>query len=271
MVSDLSNIESRVLAWLAGERWKIQAFREYDNGTGHDLYKLSYSKSFGVNPEYVTKEQRQIGKVQELALGYEGGVGTFITFSMAYGIDSDTMADIAIKNVDLRILDEAKSAYYWALKNKRTYGLTEKAYEVCDAFRRSWRTAPLNIVELWKKLDSGLRIVIDGHVGCVWINDKLLIDRKGAWLRIRLPSGRYLCYPSARIDENGKISYMGQNTYSRKWKRINTYGGKIAENITQAVARDMMGWAMHCIDEMGFNIVLTVHDEINTECPDGSE
>lgn len=268
VVSDLSNIEGRVLAWLAGESWKIKAFQDYDNGTGHDLYKLSYSKSFGVNPNYVTKEQRQIGKVQELALGYEGGVGAFITFSTAYGIDLDAMADIAIKNVDLRILDEAKNAYEWALKNKRTYGLSEKAYIVCDAFKRSWRKAHPNIVELWKKLDSGVRYVITGDAKTLRINENLVIDKVGAWLRIQLPSGRYLCYPGARIDENGKISYMGLNTYSRKWERINTYGGKIAENITQAVARDVMAWSMPCIDEIGFNIVLTVHDEIITEAPD---
>lgn len=268
VVSDLSNIEGRVLAWLAGESWKIKAFQDYDNGTGHDLYKLSYSKSFGVNPEYVTKEQRQIGKVQELALGYEGGVGAFITFSTAYGIDLDDMADIAIKNVDLRILDEAKNAYEWALKNKRTYGLSDKAYIVCDAFKRSWRTAHPSIVELWKKLDSGIRYVITGEAKTLRINENLVIDKVGAWLRIQLPSGRYLCYPGARIDENGKISYMGLNTYSRKWERINTYGGKIAENITQAVARDVMAWSMPCIDEIGFNIVLTVHDEIITEAPD---
>ena len=268
VVSDLSNIEGRVLAWLAGESWKIKAFQDYDNGTGHDLYKLSYSKSFGVNPNYVTKEQRQIGKVQELALGYEGGVGAFITFSTAYGIDLDAMADIAIKNVDLRILDEAKNAYEWALKNKRTYGLSDKAYIVCDAFKRSWRTAHPSIVELWKKLDSGIRYVITGEAKTLRINENLVIDKVGAWLRIQLPSGRYLCYPGARIDENGKISYMGLNTYSRKWERINTYGGKIAENITQAVARDVMAWSMPCIDEIGFNIVLTVHDEIITEAPD---
>lgn len=268
VVSDLSNIEGRVLAWLAGESWKIKAFQDYDNGTGHDLYKLSYSKSFGVNPNYVTKEQRQIGKVQELALGYEGGVGAFITFSTAYGIDLDAMADIAIKNVDLRILDEAKNAYEWALKNKRTYGLSDKAYIVCDAFKRSWRKAHTSIVELWKKLDSGVRYVITGDAKTLRINENLVIDKVGAWLRIQLPSGRYLCYPGARIDENGKISYMGLNTYSRKWERINTYGGKIAENITQAVARDVMAWSMPCIDEIGFNIVLTVHDEIITEAPD---
>lgn len=268
VVSDLSNIEGRVLAWLAGENWKIKAFHDYDNGEGYDLYKLSYSKSFGVSPESVTKDQRQIGKVQELALGYEGGVGAFITFSTAYGIDLDAMADAALHNVDGDILFSAKNAYEWALKSKRTYGLSDKAYIVCDAFKRSWRQAHPSIVNLWKSLDCDMRSVITGGARTANVNDKLFIDKAGAWLRIQLPSGRYLCYPGARIDESGKISYMGLNTYSRKWERINTYGGKLAENITQAVARNVMACAMPCIEGMGFNIVLTVHDEIITEAPD---
>lgn len=268
VVSDLSNIEGRVLAWLAGESWKIKAFRDYDNGDGHDLYKLSYAKSFGVSPDSFTKDQRQIGKVQELALGYEGGVGAFITFSTAYGIDLDAMADLAFASIDERIRYEAKKAYEWAEKNKRTYGLSAKAYIVCDAFKRSWREAHPNIANFWKELDYQVRSVITGAISNAHINNKLVIDKVGAWLRIQLPSGRYLCYPGARIDENGKISYMGLNTYSRKWERINTYGGKITENITQAVARDVMAWSMPCIDEIGFNIVLTVHDEIITEAPD---
>ncbi|OCG39028.1 DNA polymerase I [Gilliamella sp. Fer2-1] len=271
VVSDLSNIEGRVLAWLAGESWKIKAFHDYDNGDGHDLYKLSYAKSFGVSPDSVTKDQRQIGKVQELALGYEGGVGAFITFSTAYGIDLDTMADLAVASIDERIRYEAKKAYEWAEKNKRTYGLSAKAYIVCDAFKRSWREAHPNIANFWKELDYQVRSVITGAISNAHINNKLVIDKVGAWLRIQLPSGRYLCYPGARIDENGKISYMGLNTYSRKWERINTYGGKITENITQAVARDVMAWSMPCIDEIGFNIVLTVHDEIITEAPDVPE
>ncbi|MBG6243637.1 MAG: DNA polymerase I, partial [Candidatus Symbiopectobacterium sp. Dall1.0] len=97
---------------------------------------------------------------------------------------------------------------------------------------------------------------------------KLKLRRDGAWLRIQLPSGRAVCYPGARIDDSGKVSYMGINTYSRKWQRLQTYAGRLAENTTQAVARDVMAANMPRVEDNGYDIVLTVHDEIITEAPD---
>ncbi|MDR5611407.1 MAG: DNA polymerase I, partial [Arsenophonus sp.] len=96
---------------------------------------------------------------------------------------------------------------------------------------------------------------------------KLSLRRDKGWLRICLPSGRSLCYPSARI-ENGQITYMGTNPYSRKWERLKTYGGKITENICQAAARDVLAYSMPRIEKAGYAIVLTVHDEIISEAPD---
>ena len=97
---------------------------------------------------------------------------------------------------------------------------------------------------------------------------RLVIYRNGSWLRIRLPSGRTLTYPSPRLDENGTISYMGINAYSRKFDRIETYGGKLFENICQAGSRDIMAHAMLLAEERGYKTVLTVHDELITEAPD---
>lgn len=97
---------------------------------------------------------------------------------------------------------------------------------------------------------------------------KLSVVRHKAWLQINLPGGRALCYPSPKI-EDGKISYMGINQYTRKWERLPTYGGKLVENVTQAVARDVLAEGMLAAEADGYRIVLTVHDEIISEVPIG--
>lgn len=271
VIADLSNIEGRVLAWLAGEEWKLQAFRDFDVGRGHDLYKLAYAKSFGVSPDSVTKEQRQIGKVQELALGYEGGVGAFITFAAAYGIDLDAMAEQAFRAIPPGIMDEARNALEWTKQQKRpTFGLTDCAWLVCESFKRSWRYAHPAIVSFWKDLEEAARMAVL-RPGVTYDCRMLKLRRDGAWLRIRLPSGRFLCYPGPQVGEAGSLSYMGVNQYSRKWARIKTYGGKLAENVTQAVSRDVLAAAMPAIEAAGYDIVLTVHDEIIAEAPDSDE
>jgi DNA polymerase len=96
----------------------------------------------------------------------------------------------------------------------------------------------------------------------------LKIRRDGAWLRIKLPSGRYLCYLQPRVEEGDQITYMGVNQYTRRWGRIKTYGGKITENIVQAIARDVLAYNMDTIERAGYEIVLSVHDELLTETAD---
>lgn len=231
VVADLANIEGRVLAWLAGEQWKLDAF-----ANGDDLYILGYSRSFGVREELVVADtesggtMRLIGKVQELALGYQGAVGAFGSMAKLYGVDLP----------DERVLQIVKG----------------------------WRKANSNIVSFWYELEEKAKDAIFSpgtEVRC----RKLVLRRDGAWLRIILPSGRNVCYPGVRIDD-GKITYMGVNQYSRKWERLRTYGGKLVENVTQAVARDVIADAMPRVEEAGYEIVLTVHDEIISEAVDNS-
>ena len=270
VVADLSNIEGRMLAWLAGEKWKLQAFADYDAGTGHDLYKLAYAKSFGVSPESVSKDDRQKGKVQELALGYEGGVGAFLTFSLVYRIDLDEMAEQAYDTLPTELKSEAIDFWNWTNKKRRsTYGLSRETFIVCDAFKRAWRAAHPKTVALWSELRDIVVQAINAP-GHTFKYRDVSARRDGAWLRIRLPSGRYLCYPSPKI-EDGKISYLGINQYSRKWTRLYTYGGKLVENITQAAARDVLAHSMSHAETAGYEIVLTVHDELITEAPDSPE
>lgn len=273
VVADLSNIEGRVLAWLAGERWKLKAFADFDAGVGEDLYKVAYGSSFGVDPKTVDKEQRQIGKVQELMLGYEGGVGAYVTGAATYRIDLETMAEKAWPTLSLETRDEVESFLAWARKKGiPRYGLSDKVYMVCDAFKRLWRGAHPKTTQFWRDLENAcINAVSIGETTQV---GRLTVDRKSGWLRVRLPSGRFLCYPKAHLRESGekvKLYYSGTNPYSKRFGPIGTYGGKLVENVTQAVARDVIAAGLVNAERDGFQTVLSVHDELITEAPDTSE
>jgi len=271
VVADLANIEGRVAAWLAGESWKLQAFRDYDAGVGPDLYKVAYAKAFGVRPEDVDKVMRQIGKVMELMLAYQGGVGAFLTGALTYGFDIEQMAEDAYPGLPDDIRDEAKGMYDWTVRKRRsTFGLSERAFIVCDSFKRAWRRGHQGIEALWGKLEEST-IRATRNPGMTIDCGRFRVRRDGAWLRIRMPSGRFLCYPSPQVDDNGKFSYMGVNQYSRKWARLHSYGGKLFENACQSLARDILAHNMPAVEAAGYQIVLTVHDEIITEAPDSPE
>ncbi|HIE0705565.1 TPA: DNA polymerase I [Serratia marcescens] len=285
VVSDLSNIEGRFLAWLAGEEWKLQAFRDYDTfiydaagqriwdelakdyqRAGHDLYKLAYARAFNMTPEDVDKAMRQIGKVMELGLGFGGGVAAFVTFALVYGLDLEDLADAALPNIPIAIQREAQSWWQASVKQKKTYGLSERVFITCDSLKRLWRNAHPETVSLWSELENAVRRAI-AQPGKQFNCRRLKVRKDGSWLRIALPSGRVVCYPGAAIVK-GDITYMGVNPYSRKWQRLKTYGGKLVENVTQAGARDVLAGNMPAIEARGYEIVLTVHDEVITEAPD---
>ncbi|EPK5524072.1 TPA: DNA polymerase [Klebsiella pneumoniae] len=285
VVSDLSNIEGRKLAWLAGEAWKLDAFKDYDTlildqsgapiwdaaakdykRRGPDLYKLAYARAFNISHEDVTKYQRQIGKVMELGLGFGGGVAAFLTFALVYGLDLEELATAALPNISRDVQREAKGWYDESVKRKSTYGLSEQVFIACDSLKRLWRRAHPETCDFWYQLERTVRSAIATPAKTLYCG-YLKVRRDGAWLRIQLPSGRALCYPSPTI-EKGNITYMGINSYSRKWQRLKTYGGKLVENVTQAAARDVLAGNMPLIEDAGYCIVLTVHDEVICEAPD---
>lgn len=268
VVADLANIEGRLQAWLAGEAWKLDAFREYDAGTGPDLYKLAYARSFGIPHDEVTKGQRQQGKVLELACGYQGGVGAFLTFAAAYNLDLVPLArSVVLASGTKRLLREARDFWAWTLEQKRdTYGLSEDTFVGCDILKRAWRGAHPETVGYWRLLQDQATLAIQ-NPGTPFAAGPVTIVRQGGWLRIVLPSGRSLSYASPRLDGN-KITYMGINQYTRKWARVGIYGGKFLENICQAVSRDVLYYRLPTIEAAGYQIILTVHDEVVAEAPD---
>lgn len=226
VIADLSAIEARVLAWLAGEQHVLDAF-----ASGRDVYKSTYGACFGVAYDDVTKEQRQIGKVQVLALGYQGAVG-------------------AVRAMAGQAAEEWSDDY------------------IVTTIVRPWREAHSRIKQLWYDLEDAARRAI-AHPGHTYTVGRLKVRRDANWLRIRLPSGRYLCYPHPRVEDD-RIFYDGTNQYTRKWGAIQTYGGKLSENVTQAVARDVMAHGMGRAEAAGYEVVLTVHDELVTETPDSA-
>lgn len=267
VIADLSNIEGRGLAYLAGETWKVRAFREFDQGLGADLYKLAYARSFNVDAKDVTKPQRQIGKVMELGLGYEGGVAAFLTFAAVYQMDLDQLAGAVWSAASAEALDAALGMWSWASKKRRTLGLSQRVYVACEVLKSAWRAAHPATTSLWADMGTAVRQAIQ-RPGQTFRVRTIAVRRDGNWLRVRLPSGRYLCYINPEVADDGQISYMGVNQYTRQWARIKTYGGKLVENLVQAWARDVLASNMADIEEAGYDIVLTVHDELITETAD---
>lgn len=233
--ADFSAIEARVISWLAGEQWRLDVFK-----TRGKIYEASASQMFGVpierikkgNPEYAL---RQKGKVAELALGYQGGAGALINMgALDMGIPEDDLPDIVQR---------------WRDTNKR----------ICD---------------LWYKMNSAAVEAIS--TGCSVGVGRLLVSceydaaHEVEYLTVLLPSGRKLYYNSPQIGENKwggpSISYMGMDQTTKKWKRIETYGGKLVENCVQAVARDCLAQAIENLEKEGLPVVFHIHDEVVIDC-----
>lgn len=232
--ADFSAIEARVIAWLADEEWVLDVFRD----TGK-IYEATASRMFNIPIEKIKKGQpeyayRQKGKVATLALGYQGGVGAMRTMDSGHELDS--LSD-------------------------------DEVQELVDL----WRRANPNIVKLWRDVEDAAKGAVECGRGTLLKHNLLVgrvIDTNGNldFMTIRLPSGRRLYYPSPAITQNRfgrpSISYMGQNQTTKKWERIETYGGKLVENIVQAVARDCLAEAITRLEAAGYPVVFHIHDEI---------
>lgn len=231
--ADFSAIEARVISWLAGEEWRLEVFRTHGK-----IYEASASQMFNVpierikkgNPEYAL---RQRGKVAELALGYQGSVGAMRAMDVG-GLLADSSDD-----------------------------------EVKELVTR-WRETNPKIRDLWYGFDKAAIEVINTGVpqevnGIVFRKEFDLVYGNSC-LSIQIPSGRKLFYNAPQIGKNEwdspSISYMGMDQTTKKWKRIETYGGKLVENVVQAIARDCLAQAIQNLEKAGYPVVFHVHDEV---------
>lgn len=242
--ADFSAIEARVISWLAGQEWRLEVFRTHGK-----IYEASASQMFHVpiekikkgNPEYAL---RQRGKVAELALGYQGGVSAMRRMDTGHNLDD--LSD-----------DEVK-------------GIVDR-----------WRETNSMIRDLWNIVDSAAITVITNG-GAQTIRSKttdavitlaceLDVITGTRYMTILLPSGRKLYYPSPEIGVNRwgnpSVSYMGQNQTTKRWERVETYGGKLVENIVQAIARDCLAIAIENLEAQGLHVVFHIHDEVVIDTP----
>lgn len=273
VVADLSNIEGRVLAWLAGEKWKLDAFRAYDRGEGVDLYKATYARTFGIKPADVTKKQRQIGKVLELAMGYMGGVGSFLAFATAYGVDLKELAAHTLESLDKNTLTLAHEQWDFFKSRNMTNGLDEITWSALNAIKLAWRGAHPAITRFWRAVELRVAACFDGAVPA---NEYCPVDFRLTkfGLACRLPSGRVMAYPRAEppADDSERclFKYYAPLKVRKGFAMSRTHAGKIVENITQAVARDVLAANLARVEAAGYQIVLSVHDELITETLDVS-
>ena len=282
-VSDLSNIEGRIVAWLAEETWKIEAFKAYDRGEGHDLYKVTAGQLIGADPGDVDKQQRNIfGKIPELAFGFGGGVGALQTFARSFSIKIADIWDIIQGTLDQDFFQQADESYHrWG--RAQAAEMAPREWIGSEAIKLAWRARHPATAKLWPKIDKAAISAVE-NPGKTYRAGKFLKFHckriKGKlWLLCKLPSGNFLTYYEPRLREVKKfgrlaqeLSYMGRNQMTgNPWTRIPTYGGKLLENPTQSIARDVMAENMPAIEERGYEIVLSVHDELLTETPDTDE
>lgn len=228
-VCDFSAIEARVLAWLAGEEWVLEVFR------GHGkIYEATAAQMYGCSVEEISKTdpRRQKGKIAVLALGYQGGTGALAAMGgERMGLSAEDMAGIV----------------------------------------RDWRKANPHIVKCWANIETAAqRCVTTGIDQKVY---GLVFHRRqeDGTMTIQLPSGRLLCYRSMTTGTNrfgnGSLKYRGVNSTTNQWGWIETYGGKLTENIVQAIARDCLAHTLLALDRNGYPTVFHVHDEVVCEVP----
>ena len=276
LIADYANIEGRVLAWLAGELWKLDAFRAYDAGVGPDLYSATVAKMLGLTLDQIDDFRRQVGKVVELSMGFGGGHGAFLAMAANYGLDVDELARLIFEETDPNTWATVADGY----EENNRYGLDWLVWTALRLVIDNWRQEHPEICRqddenpgFWQGLERAAMAACETFQTPFRVNDKITFIGTPSVLWIALPSGRYLAYPRPLIQwvdtpwgsKRRTVTVMGQDQITKRWVRFNTYGGFWAENVTQAIARDLMADAMIRVDALGWPVVLTVHDEIVCE------
>lgn len=261
LVGDWSSIEGRVLAWIAEEWSKLSAYKNNE-----DQYVRTYCNMFGLAlGTEIPADDRQKGKCFELSMGYEGGVKALVQSAKTYNVDLVELGRATWEVASTATKRKAHKNYAFAIIRKEpAIRIGKKLFIQLECAKIMWRRTSPKTVQLWKNLNNAAIAAIE-HPGRKYRTARCYFTVLGDTLTVKLPSGRCLMYAQPKVHQESKrkrksISYIG--VYG-SWESL--YGGKLAENITSAISRDIMCYAMLKVDKADYPIVLTVHDEIVAE------
>lgn len=284
VIADLSNIEGRMLSWVAQEQWKLTAFRAFDAGSGPDLYNVTAASILGGDPYKVSKTNRNVfGKVPDLASGYMGGVAGYQTFARAYNVRMADYWETICQAVGGDTVDKAQENFAkWGHTQLAHLEIGQQEWLASEMCKLAWRKRHPATVAFWYALQDAAKNAINewGTVFEVepFIKVKCVKHKGQRWLLVKLPSGRYLTYFDPRIEQTDMgtgITYMGdaaeKGKTTRQWTRVFTHGGKMTGNCCQTLARDILAPALLEAEQRGYVPVLSIHDEGLTETPDTPE
>lgn len=281
-VADFSQMENRIVAWLSNSEWKLELFRK-----GVDPYKLIAATIYGVKVEDVTDEQRFVGKVAELSLQYCGGIRAFAKMAKQYGLDLAPLYGTLVKSATEDELDSCEFHYLLYLKAHAKSGELEKPVSqevgyVANIIKERWRKAHIEIAGnrqekifgYWDRLENAaIEAVLTGNrqtvnPGRSQVTFFMAKVGKIKMLGCRLPSNRNIFYPLPKVEISEKSGKRRLTYWNKEKKRVGTYGGKLCENITQAVQRDLLVDAMIRLEPI-YPVALHVHDELISSVPAG--
>lgn len=281
IVADYKNIESRILAWIAGEDWKLLAYAAADRGEGADLYKLLYSRFFGASMETINDHNRNAGKVVELACGFGGSVGAFVSMAVLYGIDLTTLPGLVLPSADSKAIQKGSDAQWRAFVRGEDYDLDTDVFIACHVLVQAYRGANPRIDSLKRTLGKTVTTAVRNkgsvhEVGrCkIWCNADVLL--------VELPSGYRLCYWEPLIEtaeeidpETGEPEQREYLSFKRargkKMIRERSWPGLTLENIVQAIANQLLRYGkIELARHYPRTLVLAVHDEAVAEARIGA-
>lgn len=276
---DLSQIEARMTAWMAGQDDLLDAFRAFDNKEGPDIYTIAAAKVYNIDPSAIDKksDKRQVGKVSTLALGFGGGANAFGAMAKIYKVDVSDAFDTVWGMSSVEYRDRATEA--WAERGKAS-GMKKKAWIAAELIKLAWREANSEIVSWWYELGEAAVDAVN-NPGTTFTARKMRYRMSGSWLKGILPSGRPIYYPYAKVEsimtpwgkQRPAVKFWAVDGYTRKWSRHTLTHLLLAENAVQAASRDVMMEAWDRAEDAGYECIMRVHDELiaDTEEDFGSD